>query len=303
MKYSIIDIGTNSTKHYLAELKNNEIKTLINETIVTRLGQNLNKTHIISAEAMDRTAKVISKYVFDAKNIDADKIIAVGTMCLREANNSTDFVKKVFAETGVNIEIISGEEEARLSHLAAISTINIGDENIIVFDIGGGSTEFIFGNSKNINRKFSINIGASVISEKYNLIDKINKNDIEKVISDIKNKLNEYNIEKKEIRLIGIGGTVTTLKAVELKLESYDAEKIHNTVFDRNKLDELLDIFIEKGLKFRKEIKGLEANRANIIIGGTCIVKAILEFFDEKEFIVSDCGLRNGVFIDRFKNK
>lgn len=136
-KYTILDIGTNSIKFFMFSVTKGQSETIMEKNNISRLGEGLLKTGVISEEAMERNIQVLAEFIKLAKAENVKEIIAVGTMCLRTAKNSKKFINRAKKELGLKIQVISGKEEARLSYLAVLSTIGNTDKNVVVFDTGG----------------------------------------------------------------------------------------------------------------------------------------------------------------------
>jgi len=299
MNHALIEIGSNSIKFYMIDNKKN---ILFDENSITKLGKSLNKENLLSTESMKLSLKVIKKYYNKAIKYNASKIDIIATMALRKAKNSLEFSKKVKNITSIDLEIISGEKEAQLSYLATISSIKNLPQNFIIFDTGGGSTEFIFVYNKNISKKISIDIGSVTLTENYlnniNIVDKEILGLLKKYIKKtLKYSLNLKNKEYKT--LIGIGGTVTTISAINHKMEKYDSEIINNSKISLKEINKQIKLFSNFTLKEREKIIGLQPKRADIILAGALIVETILEIFNIDQLIVSDRGLRQGFFVNR----
>ena len=290
-----IDIGTNSCRLFIAEvLKDNKNITLKKEIYkdleIVKLGEDVNKNKFLKEEAIERTLKCLKKYreIVDKYSMEEKNIICFATSATRDANNSDYFIKKVYDETKIKINCISGDEEAYINFKGVISSFDKNfKENILVFDIGGGSTEFILGNINGIKKEISLNIGSVRITEKFFLDNGIynycEENRI-KAKEWVKENLKELKDFKNEnFTLIGVAGTTTTQVSVREKMEVYDSEKIHLSSLTSKEINDNLNLFIKNINK--QEIKGLDPKRKDIIIGGTIILKEILEYF-EKDFVI-----------------
>ena len=290
-----IDIGTNSCRLFIAEvLKDNKNITLKKEIYkdleIVKLGEDVNKNKFLKEEAIERTLKCLKKYreIVDKYSMEEKNIICFATSATRDANNSDYFIKKVYDETKIKINCISGDEEAYINFKGVISSFDKNfKENILVFDIGGGSTEFILGNINGIKKEISLNIGSVRITEKFFLDNGIynycEENRI-KAKEWVKENLKELKDFKNEnFTLIGVAGTTTTQVSVREKMEIYDSEKIHLSSLTSKEINDNLNLFIKNINK--QEIKGLDPKRKDIIIGGTIILKEILEYF-EKDFVI-----------------
>ena len=290
-----IDIGTNSCRLLTAEVeKDNEIinfkKEIYKDLEIVKLGEDVNKNKFLKEKAIERTLKCLKKYreIIDKYSIEQKNIICFATSATRDANNRDYFIKKVYDETKIKINCISGEEEAYINFKGVISSFDKNfKENILVFDIGGGSTEFTLGNIQGIEKKISLNIGSVRITEKFFLDNGIynycEENRI-KAKEWVKENLKELKDFKNEnFTLIGVAGTTTTQVSVREKMEVYDSEKIHLSSLTSKEINDNLNLFIKNINK--QEIKGLDPKRKDVIIGGTIILKEILEYF-EKDFVI-----------------
>lgn len=290
-----IDIGTNSCRLFIAEvLKDNKNitfkKEIYKDLEIVKLGEDVNKNKFLKEEAIERTLKCLKKYreIVDKYSMEEKNIICFATSATRDANNSDYFIKKVYDETKIKINCISGNEEAYINFKGVISSFDKNfKENILVFDIGGGSTEFTLGNINGIKKEISLNIGSVRITEKFFLDNGIynycEENRI-KAKEWVKENLKELKDFKNEnFTLIGVAGTTTTQVSVREKMEVYDSEKIHLSSLTSKEINDNLNLFIKNINK--QEIKGLDPKRKDIIIGGTIILKEILEYF-EKDFVI-----------------
>ena len=299
-KYAILDIGTNSIKFFLFSIENGKLTTIIDTNNISRLGEGLLKTGIISDEAMDRNIEALRGFMKSAKEENVKEITAVGTMCLRTANNSDVFLKKAKEELGLTIKVIPGEEEARLSYLAVLSTIGNTDKNVVVFDTGGGSTEFIFGKGANLNNRISLNLGAVHPTEEFLVSDPVHNNELKKMQDHMMDFFSEKITEKKADYLIGIGGTVTSMGAVMHKMVKYDPKIIQGSQMSLEEVKRQIELYQNKTIEERKQIPGLQPKRADVILAGAGIINAIMEIFEIDSFTISDRGLRHGLMFDKY---
>lgn len=292
---AIIDIGSNSIKFFIAEKgENGDLKTVLDTVAVTRLGEGLSTFGSIPDHVMERNVDAVAKFAKTADEMGVSAIIAVGTMALRNAKNNLSFVEKVKKACNVDVKIIDGNEEASLSYLGAISAIS-SDDDIMLFDNGGGSTEFIFGNKQQLKNKFSINLGAVRITEKYFGDDIPSPKLIKEALEEIKKELPDFSKIRKPSLLAGIGGTVTTMASVKHRLESYCPDTIQGTILTMSDIEEELELFFTKNLDDRKQIPGLYPERAHVILGGSLIVYSIIESLHMEKLMVSNRGLRHGL--------
>ena len=302
LKAATIDIGSNSVKYLLIEYSESGIKALQERVEVTRLATGLQATRMLSHNAMARTVQAIKEFVVELEQLGTEQIFIVGTMALRTAGNADRFKALLDQANLPPLDILPGAEEARLSHLAVVNSIStlMNGQEYCIYDTGGGSTEFIFGNGQNIGDRFSLGVGVVRFTEEFLSDDQPNKADVAACKNQIASELTALDGRAIE-RLIGVGGTVTTLAATHLSLEPYDASQVHGAQLTRTDIAELLERYLAVPLSTRQQIIGLHPKRADVIIAGLLITQVIMEKLNVKELMVSDAGLRLGVLIDRLK--
>ncbi|RJQ32404.1 MAG: Ppx/GppA family phosphatase [Actinobacteria bacterium] len=296
-----IDIGTNSTRLIVADFKDGSYKTLHREARVTRLGQDVDKTSRLASEAIARTVEVIKDYTRIADKLGAGVIRATTTSAARDAKNTGDFIDLVKAKTGIELEVLSPEKEAKLSFLGATYSTLPSSLSTLVMDIGGGSTELILGSPRHVKFSFSKNIGCVRLYELFIENDPPISSEIEAIrnyVRDIYSK--EINQIKKtgDFQLIGTAGTITTLAAINLGLKEYDPSIVHGSLLSKEKIDEILKQFLSMTLKQRKEIPVMEPGRADVIVAGTTIASTLLETLSVKKLIVSEADILDGIILD-----
>ena len=298
--YGIFDIGSNSIKAYLGKFDENQLITIYDKNHVTRLSENMNKTGILSNEAMQRSYECIEKSLTVFKDKQVNEIYAIGTMALRKAQNASVFINEIKSRFGIDILVLSGKEEATYSYAAILAGFPNSKDNRIVIDIGGGSTEFIHGLENEIISHFSIDIGAVALKEMYLNSEFINPIDWGRsysyLLENLQGQITDYIPEdiNNMSTFYGIGGTVTTLVSVKLALEKYNADFVHGHHLTKKDIIEQIDLFRSMPLEKRKQITGLHPKRADIIIAGATILLFIMNHLRKKEIIVSDWGIRQG---------
>ena len=302
-RFAAIDIGSNSLLLYIAE-KDSEgnFHPIFDRSEITRLGEGIYKTGLLNPNSMKRSLDVIIEFMEIAKSNNTDSIAAVGTMALRTARNSSEFISVVKNRTGLDIEVISGEEEARLSFLGARQALEIKDKEILIFDTGGGSTEFILGKGEMIIDKLSINVGAIRITEDYLSKIPVSVSALHHAELYISGEIGDIGKLFTFCELIGIGGNVSNIASIKHNLKVYDSEVVHNSKITNVDLNSQIELFSSKSLEERKRIIGLQPKRADVILAGALIIKVIMEKFKRTSFIVSDKGLRHGLMYDKFGN-
>ncbi|HEY5535164.1 MAG TPA: Ppx/GppA phosphatase family protein [Ignavibacteria bacterium] len=301
MNFATIDVGSNSILLYIAEKRTDGKFSLVYDSSeITRLGEGLSTTGVLSESAIERSLVVIKHFVEQMKKYNVSDYAAVGTMALRTAKNASVFIKNVREKCGIEINVISGDEEARLSYLAVKSGMELGSGTTVIFDVGGGSTEFILGEGDNIIKKFSINLGTIRFTEKYFKSDPVTPDELKSAEDAIKEEIKSIELIPGVLSLVGIGGTVTNITSVMHKFETYDPDIAQSSIITYEEI--LRQIALYSGLKLeeRKKIIGLQPKRADVIISGALIIKNILGKTGLNSFRASDKGIRHGLMLDKF---
>ncbi|MDD3515664.1 Exopolyphosphatase 2 [bioreactor metagenome] len=298
---AVIDVGTNSIKFHAARKKaDGSLETVLDQNDIARLGEGLRETGLIAPEALERNALSVAAFAEKARELGAVPEI-VGTMALRTAKNADAFVKRVKELTGLDLRVIPGEEEARLSYLAVLSGLPLDGGDLVTFDTGGGSTEFVYGRGAEMLRKFSVPLGAVRITEEFFADDPVRPGSVDAAMDEIRKSLTGGGVLGSPEVIVGMGGTVTSLASVKFKMETYDPDVVQGSVLTLTELKEMAAMFASMTLEERKGVTGLQPKRADVILAGTCIVCAILDLLGASSFTVSDRGLRHGLAYELFR--
>ncbi len=300
-----IDIGTNTFKLLIAEISKDGLKEVYSERIITRLGSGVSINNTLNEVAMENGLAALSKFRSVISNFQIDAISAVGTSALREAINSDLFLTKAKIQAGFDIRIISEKEEAIMTSIGMLMDLSTS-ETYLLIDIGGGSTEFIFIKAGTIISTHSLCLGVMYYADKYMKHDPLHQTDITSMNRNIVEAVENVKLVKKEFSgasvLVGTGGTVTTLSAIAQGLEYFNRDKIHNYHLSLDKVGGISsDISYVSSVERAGKYPILEPSRLDIIVPGTLILKTIMVTFGFKEVIVSDNGLRKGLFIDLYR--
>ena len=307
MKLASIDIGTNSTRLLITDYQNNKFIPLERKMKITRLGKNLDENDMIGKDSASKTVEVLSDYQRLIEDYDVKKFRVVGTSAVRKASNSDWFISCVYKQLGMKIDVVSGQEEARLSFYGAVRDMDLNypdykaelNGKILVVDIGGGSSEFILGDCNyNLQLVESLNLGCVSLTEKFIGSSIPDTNSLRQMQQYVVNELEEttgkINLYKPAF-IIGVAGTITTLAAIDLKLAAYNSEKIHRHILSLKKIENIYKNLCRLDLKGRKKVVGLHPGRADVIIGGTAIVLGVLKLLDVKDILVSERDILDGI--------
>jgi exopolyphosphatase/guanosine-5'-triphosphate,3'-diphosphate pyrophosphatase len=301
--YAVIDVGTNSVKFNISERRpDGSWQTLVDRAEITRLGEGLEKTGEISPDAMTRTVSAIAAMVSQARDAGVAAIAAVGTMGMRTAHNSQQFIDMVEQRCSVRIEIVPGQEEGRLAYLAVKAGLGLAEGSLVIFDTGGGSTQFTFGHGSTVQEQFSLNVGAVRFTEKYGLADAIPPAQLKLAQDAIASEFTRIDGRPSPDALVGMGGAITNIAAVKHGLAKYDPDVIQGSVIERSEVERQIELYRSKSTEERRTIVGLQPKRADVILAGVCIVKTVMDKLGKDRLSVSDRGLRHGLLNDRFSS-
>ena len=298
---AVIDIGSNSIKMRIARISRGNVHVIRDETEVVRLGRGMSITGLLQPENMKVSCDAVSKMVRKAASMRAE-ILIVGTMALRTARNADVFVKMVKDSSGQDVHVLSGEDEAKYSWLGAVDGLNVkGDA--VMFDSGGGSTEFVLGNEDGIKHVVSVPVGAVNLSEKYFLSnpDKpIKKSVCDDAVNYVRNMLTAHSIDSFRTdtgQVIGVGGGTVTMASVKHACENFNPSLLHGSTLTHRDIVRQINMYSSLTLSERENVIGLPASRADVILGSSCIILAALEILDAKSCMVSINGLRHGLLL------
>jgi exopolyphosphatase/guanosine-5'-triphosphate,3'-diphosphate pyrophosphatase len=300
-RYAVVDVGTNSVKFHIAERSaDGGWQAVVDRAEITRLGEGLAETGVLNPSPMKRTIDAIAGMVDEAGREGVDEIVAVGTAGLRIARNSADFVAAVRDRCGLDLEVISGEEEARLSYLAATSALDLGEGSLVVFETGGGSSQFTFGEGKRVDERFSLDVGAVGLTERFGLADVVSEETLTGVLDELATELGRLDGRPQPAGLVAMGGAATNLAAVKHELATYDPDVVQGTVLDLAEIDRQIELYRTQTAEERRRIVGLQPKRAEVILAGACIVRTVIAKLGRQSATVSDRGLRHGLLLERF---
>jgi exopolyphosphatase/guanosine-5'-triphosphate,3'-diphosphate pyrophosphatase len=304
MNVASIDIGTNTTLLLIAEVnvQTKTLKTVLNEYRMPRIGKGLILGKSFNPDRINALYEVLDEYYSIIKQHDCKKVLSAATNAFRLASNKKDVISDIKRKWNIDIKIVSGDEEARLSYIGTIYQSSSLQNTVI--DIGGGSTELIYGEKNKIKFIKSLQIGVVSLTEKFIENNPPSKNEIENIRKEIQNKLNDL-IGKipSGIHTIAVAGTPTSLAGIKLNLSNYVENKIDNYQLTKNDISEFISYFSNTtNLDLLKSHPIFLAGREDVILAGTIILDELMNFLKINELIVSTRGIRYGLVVD-FLNK
>ncbi|WP_224982215.1 Ppx/GppA phosphatase family protein [Geomonas agri] len=299
-RMAAIDIGTNSIRSIIVETAGSgKYKILDDEKVLVRLGEGLHQTGAISAAAWDRAIEALSrqKKIIDGYRVTS--IEAVATSAVRKASNGRELVAAVKEQTGLKIEVISGEEEAELAALSAQHNFELEGVRHLIFDIGGGSLELISALGAHTEEMLSLELGAVFLTESFLKSDPVQQAEHQKLRKHVRKTLKTaYTGERTGMQcLVGSGGTVTSIAAMVAAARGEKFDSLHGYELLRSELVHLLAMLARKSDKERRALPGLNPDRSDIIVAGVTAVDELMDFFQVNHLKVNERGIREGLIL------
>ena len=293
-KYAAIDCGTNSTRLLISD-GTTTYERLMN---ITRMGAGVEKSGRLDPEAIERTMKVLREYrtAMDFHGVQAVRIAA--TSAARDAKNRDEFFAQVQELMGTAPELLSGDEEAALSFSGATMGLEDRDVLTLVFDIGGGSTEFAVG-FDDVIESVSVDVGCVRMTEKFLEHDPPTAEELTNCLSIVEQYLDDVSraapLSNSAVRFIGLAGTVSTVAAVEIGLNEYDRERIHHFALTKDAAEDVFRTLATEKVADRMHNPGLDPGRADVIVGGCCVLVSVMRYFGISECLVSESDILDGL--------
>lgn len=297
MRVAAIDCGTNSIRLLIADIEGDNFREVIRTMEIVRLGQGVDETGAFHPDAITRTLAALDGFAREIAKRGVEKIRFCATSATRDATNRHLFVDGVRERLGIEPEVISGEEEASLSFTGAIQDLSPSDGPFLVVDIGGGSTEFVFGTT-HVEFAKSVNIGCVRMTERHFTNDPIQANDIEKARSDIQAAIAiaaaVVPITQAKT-LIAVAGTATTVAAAALNLPEYDRYAIHLTRITAAQVLNASEMFLTQNREERVALGYMHPGRVDVIPAGSLVLSEIMKATGASEFVASESDILDGI--------
>ena len=297
MRVAAIDCGTNSIRLLIADVQGENFREVIREMEIVRLGQGVDQTGEFHPDAIARTLAAVDKFALEITRRGVEKIRFCATSATRDATNRDLFIEGVKSRLEIAPDVISGEEEARLSFAGATKDLTDSLAPFLVIDIGGGSTEFVIGN-RNVESAKSVNIGCVRMAERHLKSDPATISEIESARKDIKTAITEANqvVDIKSAKsLIAVAGTATTVAAAALDLPQYDRYAIHLSRISATKTHEVSEMFLKMNRSQRAALGYMHPGRVDVIGAGSLVLSEIVKAVGANEFIACESDILDGI--------
>jgi exopolyphosphatase/guanosine-5'-triphosphate,3'-diphosphate pyrophosphatase len=294
MRAGAIDIGTNTVLLTIAERGPGGVRALLERATITRLGERVDRTGSLSEAATARTLACLRTYSELLLQARVEALDVVGTSALRDAAGSQSFLDAAAHLLGKRPRVISGDEEAALTFFGAISGLDL-EATVIVFDIGGGSTEIIVRSGAGELAAKSLDIGSVRLFERHLHADPPLPGEVEQVRRAVATALRDAPLPAAEATLVGVAGTITTLAAINQGLVAYDSARVHGAELERTAIEALLQRLAALPLDQRRNVTGLDPGRADVIVAGAAIAAEVVRWSGRSSLKVSDRGVRWGL--------
>ncbi len=301
MRVAAIDIGTNTALLLVADGgAGGALRAVVERASITRLGEGVDRSRSLSSAAVARTRLCLEQYARQVRELSPQRVAVVGTSAMRDAQGGQELRECVRLLFGVDVRVLSGEEEARLAFRGAVGGLAIdGRKDCAVFDIGGGSTEVVIGRVEEgvprIGFAASYNVGSVRLTERHFTHDPPTEAERVTVTQSARGAFMNVPLLPDSSPPVGIAGTMTTLAAVALGLENYDGPRVHGHILPTAELRGVVQRLAAVNLEKRKQVPGMEPKRADVIVAGGLLALAVLDHWTAGAVRISDRGVRWGL--------
>jgi exopolyphosphatase/guanosine-5'-triphosphate,3'-diphosphate pyrophosphatase len=296
-RVAVIDIGSNSTRLLVADVEDGRVEPVERRSTVTRLGRGVDLSGQLAAEAIEAACAAVDPYVATLQELGAEKVDAIATSAVRDAANGSAFVAELRERFALSARVLDGEEEARLTYLGASSETSPAVPTLVV-DIGGGSTELIVGEGREIEWHVSLQAGVVRHTERHLVHDPPTPIELDALATDLRGLIEAASLDAPRAEAaIAVAGTPTSLAAIELELDPYDPKRVHGHVLELRSIQRMLSRLAAAPLARRTTIRGLHADRAPTIVAGVVTLVETMRAFGLEEITVSEHDILYGAAI------
>ncbi len=286
MRVGVVDLGTNSTRFLVADVHDDQVDEVARGLQITRLGEGVDERRKLLPLPIARVRNVLSDYRRELDELGAERVLAIGTSAIRDADNGEAFLGEIEWSYGFSTRLLSGEAEAELTRRGVADGRRL-DDDTLVLDVGGGSTELITGRSRS-----SIDVGCVRLTERFLHADPPTERELEVATDTVRGSLPDL----EPTDAVGVAGTVTSLAALELG--AYDQEQVHGHRLSRETVEAQLERLAALPVAQRRELPGLEPERAPVIVAGAVIVREVLDRYGLEGLEVSERDLLHGAALE-----
>ncbi|ADL52556.1 exopolyphosphatase [Clostridium cellulovorans] len=293
-KVAIIDIGSNTIRLVIFQIEGEYFRVLDEDKNTARLGKDIEADGSLNPARMKKAVEAMKEFKSLCHEEGVEEIHAFATEAVRKAKNRQQFIENVRQESGIEIRVLNGLEEAFYDYFATVNTLDI--EDCLMMDIGGASTEFVLIKNRELVNSISIPFGSINTAEKFQLQETVSKKTSEEFKEFIFREFNKISWLKEAVSLplVGIGGTMRTLAKIDRKKKAYPIDKIHNYKIESKVIVELFNEVADMDLKSKRKIKGLSKDRADIFMGALSVIRNLIDYCSIKEIVISGTGVREG---------
>ena len=303
MRVAVIDIGTNSTRLLVADVERGGVRELARESRVTRLGRGVDLSGQLATEAIDDVCATVADYISIYGELDAERVAAIATSAVRDARNADAFMAELRERFALESRILDGDEEARLTYAGACTACS-PDQNTLLVDIGGGSTELVIGSGAEVGFHTSLKVGTVRHTERHLRADPPAPGDLEDLAADVRSLIDAELTDRAHVIAsngIAVAGTPTSLAAIDLELDPYDPDAVHGHRLGMPKIQHMLSQLASVPLEERRQITGLPPGRAPTIVAGAVILIQVMRAFGLREIEVSEHDILYGAALEAAK--
>ena len=287
-----VDIGTNSVRMLIRDEQGRELARPMH---MTRLGQGVDVTGQLASDAIARTLAVLERYRAQAEGAGVARLAAIATSAARDAGNGAQFLDAAELALGVRPELLSGDEEARLSFIGATADIAPDEGPFLIIDLGGGSTELVFG-EREPEAMVSLQLGCVRMTERHLKSDPPTRLELETCVADVRRVLDAVTSipTSRARRAVGLAGTVTALAGMQLGLRDYDASRTHHSVLTLEQVEAAFAQLSALSVARRRQLLA-QPERAEVIVGGAAVLVTLLRHFEIRSLLVSEHDILDGL--------
>lgn len=305
MRIAVIDTGTNSTRVLVADALMDKVVEVYRQSRVTRLGEGVEREGNLDLEARNRVVSCFEEFATHIRSLGVSRTMVLATSSVREACDGMDFLHSLAEDNGFESKLLSGDEEAALSFSGAAT--GLADKGSVhLFDVGGGSTEVVFGYDGGIVFARSLRFGCVRLTERFISSDPVSQKELEAagafIDLTLKQEIDE-DITKHPQRTIAVAGTATSLAAIDMELKIYDRSRVHGYIMNLTRIQALLDELSGMSLRQRLLFPTMEPGRADVIVAGTLILERLMLHTGADELVISELDILDGAALAMSEGK